>query len=271
MAATDPAPPDRRGVGAGPPLRARGLLRSAAARRPGRAAAARPGLGPRGWAPGDLPLHLVPAAVTAAAVRPTCSAGSPCSPAGRRASHAGRLGPVVRGRWRRGWPLRCCLALLTAPFGSADHTNYAAYGRIRVQGGDPYVRRRSTWHGGHGPGDPRGRAAVDDDAEHLRPVRHPAAGAGLPASAAPPCARTCGSGRSSSSSPGSRCGGCCCVAWSRTTPGWTCCGPSTRSSSGSASSAHTSTSSRQCSCWPRSCWPRSTARAHGRCARGWPP
>ena len=29
------------------------------------------------------------------------------------------------------------LALLTAPFGSADHTNYLAYGRILVQGGDP--------------------------------------------------------------------------------------------------------------------------------------
>ena len=40
----------------------------------------------------------------------------------------GRL-PVVLG----------VLALLTGPFGSADHTNYAAYGRISALGGDPYL------------------------------------------------------------------------------------------------------------------------------------
>ena len=31
------------------------------------------------------------------------------------------------------------LGLLTGPFGSADHTNYAAYGRIAALGGDPYL------------------------------------------------------------------------------------------------------------------------------------
>ena len=31
------------------------------------------------------------------------------------------------------------LALVTAPFGSADHVNYLAYGRILVTGGDPWV------------------------------------------------------------------------------------------------------------------------------------
>jgi hypothetical protein len=43
------------------------------------------------------------------------------------------------------------LALLTAPMGSADHTNYAAYGRIAAQGGDPYLVAPITWAGGHDP------------------------------------------------------------------------------------------------------------------------
>jgi len=43
------------------------------------------------------------------------------------------------------------LALLTAPIGSADHTNYAAYGRISAQGGDPYLVPPITWAGGTDP------------------------------------------------------------------------------------------------------------------------
>jgi hypothetical protein len=43
------------------------------------------------------------------------------------------------------------LALLTAPIGSADHINYAAYGRIAAQGGDPYLVAPITWAGGLDP------------------------------------------------------------------------------------------------------------------------
>jgi hypothetical protein len=43
------------------------------------------------------------------------------------------------------------LALLTSPMGSADHTNYAAYGRIAAQGGDPYLVPPITWAGGLDP------------------------------------------------------------------------------------------------------------------------
>jgi hypothetical protein len=50
------------------------------------------------------------------------------------------------------WPATLgVLALLTAPIGSADHTNYAAYGRIAAQGGDPYLVAPITWAGGLDP------------------------------------------------------------------------------------------------------------------------
>ncbi len=42
-------------------------------------------------------------------------------------------------------------AVLVPPIGSADHVNYAAYGRIAAQGGDPYVVAPATWHGGRDP------------------------------------------------------------------------------------------------------------------------
>jgi hypothetical protein len=42
-------------------------------------------------------------------------------------------------------------AVLVPPIGSADHINYAAYGRIAAQGGDPYVEAPADWHGGHDP------------------------------------------------------------------------------------------------------------------------
>jgi hypothetical protein len=43
------------------------------------------------------------------------------------------------------------LALLVAPFGSADHVNYAAYGRILLGGGDPYTQSPIAWAGGADP------------------------------------------------------------------------------------------------------------------------
>ena len=53
---------------------------------------------------------------------------------------------------QRLWPVGLgALALLTAPIGSADHTNYAAYGRIAAQGGDPYLVAPVTWAGGLDP------------------------------------------------------------------------------------------------------------------------
>jgi Glycosyltransferase family 87 len=42
-------------------------------------------------------------------------------------------------------------AILVPPIGSADHVNYAAYGRIAAQGGDPYVVEPVQWHDGHDP------------------------------------------------------------------------------------------------------------------------
>jgi hypothetical protein len=60
------------------------------------------------------------------------------------------------GMWLRAhpwlWPAALgVVALLTAPIGSADHTNYAAYGRIEAQGGDPYLVAPIAWAGGHDP------------------------------------------------------------------------------------------------------------------------
>lgn len=107
--------------------------------------AAAPGLGPRGWAPGALSLELSSATVTATLWT------------------AYVLGALAVGLalWRppsrpvpRAWLIVlgfAVLVLLTAPFGSADHTNYAAYGRIAAQGGDPYVVPPVSWHGGTDP------------------------------------------------------------------------------------------------------------------------
>ncbi len=43
------------------------------------------------------------------------------------------------------------LTVLVPPTGSADHLNYAAYGRIQAQGGDPYVVPPAQWAGGTDP------------------------------------------------------------------------------------------------------------------------
>src|SRR5690349_15229919 len=118
--------------------------------------AAKPGLGPRGWAPGELAWSPAPALVTgllwvayllgAVAVWLRLR-GEPSVVSG-----AGMLGTIAARARRRlapgGWALPVVLgglALLTGPFGSADHTNYAAYGRISALGGDPYLTAPSQW------------------------------------------------------------------------------------------------------------------------------
>ena len=106
--------------------------------------AAQPDLAPRGWAPGTLlPVTLGPAAVTAVLWT---------------AYLVGGLAVLVGLRGRvdglRTWlvpALLAVLALLTAPFGSADHVNYVAYGRILVGGGNPWVEAPLAWAGGLDP------------------------------------------------------------------------------------------------------------------------
>ena len=108
--------------------------------------AAKPALGPRGWAPGSLAWAPTSAVVTAllwaayALGAAAVGLGLVRTPTTREAAL----------RWR--WPLLLAhLTLATSPFGSADHTNYAAYGRIAAGGGDPYVTPPSAWAGGHDP------------------------------------------------------------------------------------------------------------------------
>ena len=118
--------------------------------------AAKPALGPRGWAPGDLAWSPGPALVTAllwiAYLVGALGVGLRLRDEPSVISTAGMLGSVAaRARRRlapRGWaaPLGVgMLALVTGPFGSADHTNYAAYGRIAALGGDPYLIPPSGW------------------------------------------------------------------------------------------------------------------------------
>ena len=63
-----------------------------------------------------------------------------------------RWGLPTRGPWT--WALALpVIAVATGwvtAFGSADHTNYAAYGRIAVLGGDPYLTAPNAWPG-HDP------------------------------------------------------------------------------------------------------------------------
>ena len=103
-----------------------------------RESAALPGLGPRGWAPGTvLPVTLRSA------------------PVSLMLATAYLLGAValVLG-WLRArvltwtWPMAVglgALALLTQPFGSADHTSYAAYGRLVALGASPYAVAPDAW------------------------------------------------------------------------------------------------------------------------------
>ena len=125
--------------------------------------AAKPGLGPRGWAPGDLAWAPSSAVVTGllwaayllggagVLLRLLAAGREPVEKAAARAvGSASSAANHVAARWSRwsswGWPLLLGVgALLTGPFGSADHTNYAAYGRIAAQGGDPYLIAPDAW------------------------------------------------------------------------------------------------------------------------------
>ena len=121
--------------------------------------AAKPGLGPRGWAPGDLPVTLSSAVVTAVLWTAYLLGALGVALGLWRGVRQGRSGaerapesPTRPGQLHRLWPVALgALALLTAPIGSADHTNYAAYGRIAAQGGDPYLVAPITWAGGLDP------------------------------------------------------------------------------------------------------------------------
>ena len=115
--------------------------------------AAKPGLGPRGWAPGDLPISLSSTVVTAV-LWTAYLLGAVAVVLGLRhgSGSAERSRQPWSRLWSRSWPLALgALALVTAPIGSADHTNYAAYGRIAAQGGDPYSVAPITWALGGDP------------------------------------------------------------------------------------------------------------------------
>ena len=101
--------------------------------------AAKPGLGPEvGWLPGDWSWAPGPALVTGLLWA---------------AYLLGALGVLLH--LRHGLPQRAQVVLgavvvlavitLTSPFGSADHTNYAAYGQIAAHGGDPYLTPPNAW------------------------------------------------------------------------------------------------------------------------------
>jgi hypothetical protein len=126
--------------------------------------AALPGLGPRGWAPGELGWHLSSAVVTALlwaayvvgalGVLGRLLGGVRTAGGGGAAGVRSLVGQHAAGRVTRflhEWRVPLLLgvaALLTAPFGSADHTNYAAYGRIAAGGGDPYLTPPDQWAAG---------------------------------------------------------------------------------------------------------------------------
>ncbi len=106
--------------------------------------AAQPDLAPPGWVVGPrLPLELGPAAVTAVLWTAYLVGGL-----------AVFLGLRGRVEALRTWLVPgvvALLALLSAPFGSADHVNYLAYGRILVGGGNPWVDAPISWAGGLDP------------------------------------------------------------------------------------------------------------------------
>jgi glycosyl transferase family 87 len=105
--------------------------------------AAKPPLGPRGWAPGELsfaPSSALTSGLLAAAYVLGCAAVA-----------LALLRPPARAWTWRGTLTLAVVALLTGPFGSADHTNYAAYGRIAAQGGDPYLVAPEDWASGTDP------------------------------------------------------------------------------------------------------------------------
>ncbi len=64
---------------------------------------------------------------------------------------AAHRGAVVPRSWLVAAGCVAAAAVLVPPLGSADHLSYAAYGRIAVQGGDPYVVPPVSWAGGLDP------------------------------------------------------------------------------------------------------------------------
>jgi hypothetical protein len=106
--------------------------------------AAQPDLAPPGWVPAPrLPLELGPAAVTAVLWTAYL--------VGAMAVYVGLRGRVAALRTWLAPGIIALLALLSSPFGSADHVNYLAYGRILVMGGNPWVDAPITWAGGLDP------------------------------------------------------------------------------------------------------------------------
>lgn len=96
-----------------------------------------------GWAPPALPWTLPPWLVVALQASAYVLGGASL------VVHLRRPTPL-RLRW---WHLAglAGLVLLTAPFGTADHTNYAGYGRILAEGGNPWVVAPEDFRGGEDP------------------------------------------------------------------------------------------------------------------------
>lgn len=92
---------------------------------------ASPPLGLDGWAPGSLP--WTPGAWTIVALQ----VGGYLLGAASLLRHLHRPTPLRVAWWHLG--LLAVLILFTSPFGTADHTNYAAYGHILATGGDPWA------------------------------------------------------------------------------------------------------------------------------------
>lgn len=117
--------------------------------------AAEPGLAPRGGTPTwrealppyDLGLHPSSALVTAL-LAVAYVAGGVAVAAGLVAARRGARLP----RWALpAGAAVAVLAVLVPPIGSADHLSYAAYGRIAVGGGDPWLESPVAWAGGRDP------------------------------------------------------------------------------------------------------------------------
>jgi Glycosyltransferase family 87 len=115
--------------------------------------ATEPGLGPRSGLRGLLPpysldLHPSAALVTLLVVAAYVLGGAGVGLGLLAVRRGHRLDP------RKAWLIGLVLtagAVLVPPTGSADHINYAAYGRIAAQGGDPYVEAPAHWRGGTDP------------------------------------------------------------------------------------------------------------------------
>ncbi|MGE9809376.1 MULTISPECIES: glycosyltransferase 87 family protein [unclassified Janibacter] len=105
--------------------------------------AAQPDLGDRGWAPPQLPWSLN-SMQTTIVLAVGYIVGALALARGVAVATTGSL------RWPAALGLGG-LALLAAPYGTADHTNYAAYGQIALEGGDPWFERPALWQDGTDP------------------------------------------------------------------------------------------------------------------------